>query len=122
MPSDRDWVPVEPDLETILAKYSRPMNDLAAGRIPAVLLRQAFNPEHCAELVKRFYERGLLYDPRSPGSDESVRRVDIGTSLGTHGRNPAVFFHLDTAVLPPKRRHGIQAAKMCSNAGPRVYH
>ena len=92
MPSTPEWIPVEPNLETILAQHPRPLKDLAEGRIPAVLMRRAFHPEHCTALVRRFYERGLLYDPRTPGGDKPARRVDIGTSLGSHGRNPEGFF------------------------------
>ena len=33
--------------------------------------------------MRRFAERGLLYDPRKAG-DGTPHRVDIGTSLGCH--------------------------------------
>ena len=42
MPSDQEWMPVEPDLETILTRHPRPLDDLASGCIPAVIMRQAF--------------------------------------------------------------------------------
>lgn len=92
MPSDRPWNPVEPDLDTILSCYPLPLIDLAEGRIPAVILRGAFNPDHCVALVKRFYQLGLLYDPRSEKGDKPTPRVDIGTSLGNRAADPEAFF------------------------------
>jgi len=91
MPSGQEWMPVEPDLETILARHPRPLDDLASGCISAVIIRQAFKPNHCAALIKRFYQQGLLCDPRRPGIAK-VPRVDIGTSLGKRRRDPEKFF------------------------------
>ena len=91
MPSDQEWMPIEPDIETILARHPHPLDDLASGCIPAVIMRQAFKPDHCAGLIERFYQRDLLYDPRQPSTDR-VPRVDIGTSLGRYGRDPEKFF------------------------------
>lgn len=101
MSSDQTWTPVEPDLEAILSRHSRPLNDLSEGRIPAVILQRAFKPDHCAALVKRFYQLGLLYDPRSKDSDKSTPRLDIGTSLGNREANPEAFF-----------QHAIQTHKL----------
>ncbi len=76
------WTPVEGTPDEILRRYPRPLEALVAGEIPAIVLRRAYNPDHCAALMKRFYERGLLYDPRTT-EDGEPRRVDIGTSLGS---------------------------------------
>lgn len=92
MPSDQEWRPLGPDLKTIMEKSSRPLNELADGRIPAVIMRRAFQPDHCAGLVNRFYERDLLYDPRASDGDTAVPRVDIGTSLGRYSKEPDQFF------------------------------
>tara|TARA_B100000686_G_scaffold352532_1_gene454814 strand:- start:1626 stop:2450 length:825 start_codon:yes stop_codon:yes gene_type:complete len=84
------WAPVEGDSAEILAKYNQPLSSLAKGDVPAFVMRQAFNSDDCAGLVQRFYERGLIYDPRKTG--ESVSRIDIGTSLGRHRNDLPKFF------------------------------
>ena len=91
MESGQQWAPLVSDFETIRAHYPNPIDELASGRIPALIIRQAFKPNHCSGLIKRFYERGLLYDPRQLDSDK-IPRVDIGTSLGTHGKDREHFF------------------------------
>lgn len=80
MTTDVAWAPVEADLEYILTGYRRPLEELTSGRVPAFVMRRAYDPEHAAALVRRFYERGLLFDPRQR---EGVGRVDIGTSMGS---------------------------------------
>ena len=65
------WTPVEDDLTDIPKKYPQPLMALAAGEMPAILLRQAYNPNHCARLIQRFYERGLMYDPHKNRRRES---------------------------------------------------
>jgi hypothetical protein len=67
------------------------LDALASGQTPAVILRGIYPSGHCAALVERFYAKSLLYDPRKAG-DGAARRVDIGTSLGTHSADPAKFF------------------------------
>ena len=85
------WSPVEGTVDEILAQVPRPFDAMMASEIPAVIVRRAFPSDHCAALIERFYERGLLYDPRKVG-DGSPRRVDIGTSLGHHGNDPDAFY------------------------------
>ena len=85
------WTPIAGDLTDILKKCPQPLMALAAGETPAILLRQAYNPNHCAELIQRFYERGLMYDPHKVG-DGSPHRVDIGTSLGRYNADRDKFF------------------------------
>ncbi len=87
MTTDLAWAPVEASLEDILATYPRPLEELTAGNVPAFIMRRAYNPDHAAALVKHFYDRGLIYDPRPTGKG----RVDIGTSIGSHGGNPEFF-------------------------------
>ena len=86
------WLPVETDIKSVLEQYAFPLKALADGTVPALIFRKAFNPAHCAGLIDRFYERGLLYDPRQNGVSNTTR-VDIGTSLGRHSRSdPEIFF------------------------------
>ncbi|MYD64371.1 MAG: hypothetical protein F4W91_25335, partial [Gemmatimonadetes bacterium] len=68
------WSPVEGTVDEILAQVPRPFDAMMASDIPAVIVRRTFPSDHCAALIERFYERGLLYDPRKVG-DGSPRRV-----------------------------------------------
>ena len=82
MTKNQAWPPVEGDLTDILKKYPQPLMALAAGEMPAILLRQAYNSNHCTELIQRFYERGLMYDPHKTGDRESSpcgHRHQLGT-------------------------------------------
>ena len=85
------WAPVEAKTEEILARYPRPLEALAGGEVPAFVLRGSYPSEHCCALMERFVERGLLYDPHATG-DGPARRVDIGTSFGSHHRDREAFF------------------------------
>jgi hypothetical protein len=60
------WTPLEPDLETILRRFPRPLDALASAEVPALVLRGAYPPAQCGRLVARLNERGLLYDPAGP--------------------------------------------------------
>ena len=89
------WTPVEASIEQTLAQYPEPLMALARGEVPAFVLRQHYNPAHCRALMRRFYERSLLYDPHEVG-DGQARRVDIGTSFGHH-RSDREKFHAHSA-------------------------
>lgn len=92
MPSDPTWTPVEPDLETAFARHPDPLCALSEARIPAIILRQAYDPAHCAGLIRRFIDRGLMRDPEDPAlASETRRRIDIGTSLGNLGNDQEAF-------------------------------
>ncbi|MCH2665759.1 hypothetical protein MK139_15630 [bacterium] len=91
MPVTIDWVPIEGTIDEILARDPDPFTSMRAAEIPCVIIRRAFPANHCADLVKRFYERGLLYDPRDRGAC-TPHRVDIGTSLGMHADDPDEFY------------------------------
>lgn len=86
-PQTSAWPAAEPDLATVLAQYPRPFETLAAGAVPAVILRQAFDPEACRRIVARFYERQLIQPTASPTSFDYV-----GTSLGMWAAKPEEFF------------------------------
>ena len=116
-----NWKISEPDLATIFAQHPKPLDALAAGDVPALVIRQAFSLSSCQRLIERLITRELLYDPRQPipekfieaaipegyfregRSNEDVaaweartatgrRRIDIGTSLGYCGSDPDDFF------------------------------
>lgn len=114
------WVPAEPDLESILSSHEHPLEDLAEGRVPALVIRSAWDPSLCQQLVQLLVEEELLYDPRRPipakfqeqiipegyyregrkemaawkgASEKQGRaRIDIGTSLGYRGSDKEDFF------------------------------
>ncbi|MEZ6060979.1 MAG: hypothetical protein R3C19_11505 [Planctomycetaceae bacterium] len=119
--TDDNWTILEPDIESILSANPEPLESLAAGDVPAVVIRSAFAADSCRELVGRLVDRGLLYDPAQPVPDQFVRaaipegyfregrsqaaaaawdagaatdrrRIDIGTSLGYRGSDPEEFF------------------------------
>jgi hypothetical protein len=115
-----DWKLVEPDLDSILREHPRPLDELAAGTIPAVVLRGAYPLAKCRALVQRLIDEELLYDPRKPVPDKFLEsaipegyyregkksepafaweekkaagktRIDIGTSLGYRGSDKEAF-------------------------------
>ena len=120
-----NWSVSEPDLESIFSDHTSPLDALAAGDVPALVLRQAFPPAACERLVERLIATQLLYDPHQPiperfsevaipegyfregrqgGADKVWQnatasgrsRIDIGSSLGYRGSNPDDFFaHAD---------------------------
>ena len=85
------WLPAEPELATVLTHYPNPIQALANAEIPAVVLRQAYDPGECAGLVKRFVQWGLMRDPNDSNSADKRTRIDIGTSLGNRGHDPDAF-------------------------------
>lgn len=119
--ADSSWKPVEGDLEEVLASCAEPLDALARGEIPAIILRAAYPVPACRQLVARLIERELLFDPARPvpekfrresipegyyreGLSDEVKkawrasggeariRIDIGASLGYRGSDPDAFF------------------------------
>jgi hypothetical protein len=115
------WELAEPDLQTALQAHERPLDALAAGAIPAIVLRGAYPPALCQRLYEKLIAEGLLYDPALPVPEHLLevsvpegyyregrqgvergawqqrlatgkRRIDIGTSLGYRGSDPEAFF------------------------------
>jgi hypothetical protein len=115
------WEIVEPDLEAIFAKCPRPLDALASGNIPAVVLRQVYTGQRCGALIQRLIDEELLYDPRRSIPDKfreqaipegyyregrnsqpnyaweattatGRTRIDVGTSLGYRGSDKEAFF------------------------------
>lgn len=85
------WLPAEPELATVLNHYPNPIQARANAEIPAVVLRQAYDPGECAGLVKRFIQWGLMRDPNDSNSADKRTRIDIGTSLGNRGHDQNAF-------------------------------
>lgn len=119
--TNNTWTSSEPDLATILSQHEHPLEALAAGDVPALIIRQAFPQPDCQQLIDRLIAKELLYDPHQPvpkkfiqaaipeghfregrnkeasrawdtGTATGRRRIDIGTSLGYRGSDPDAFF------------------------------
>jgi len=89
MTVSQNWQPFEGNVQQIRQRFPSPLMALVQGKVPALVLRGAYNPDHCRSLIDRFYQRGLLYDPRQT---DHLHRVDIGTSFGTHRADRQKFF------------------------------
>lgn len=92
MPAGDSWLPVDSDPETVSTRYGNPLRALAAAEFPAILLRQAYSPDHCAGLIRRFIDKDLMRDPADAASGDTRTRIDIGTSLGNRGADQRGFF------------------------------
>ena len=84
------WTPAGPDLQSVFAQYPDPLRALAATEMPAIILRQAFDPAQCQGLIDRFINWNLIRDPKANSADQR-NRIDIGTSLGNRGHDQADF-------------------------------
>ncbi len=69
------WNIAQPDLETVLGLYERPLDALAGGEVPAIVLRRVFSAEACSGLVDRLISAGHLYDPRKPVPEKFAREA-----------------------------------------------
>lgn len=116
-----EWKLAEPDVQSIRQRFEQPLEALAHGEVPALVLRQAYSPIACQRLVNRLFAERLLYDPSAPAPEEYVaqsipegyfregrggqdaeqwraktvggrHRIDIGTSLGYRGSDQDAFF------------------------------
>ena len=90
-PPHTTWTPAGPDLPGVFAQHADPLRALAETEIPAIVLRQVFNPAHCQGLIQRFINWGLIRDPNDTNSTDKRNRIDIGTSLGNRGADQAGF-------------------------------
>jgi len=120
MTKNSPWKVLDPDLETALEAYEFPLEALASGTIPAIVLRSAIAEEACQTLVRRLIDDELLFDPGKPmperfrnlaipegyyregrnsvpkqawqSQEETGRiRIDIGSSLGYRGSDKEAF-------------------------------
>jgi hypothetical protein len=86
------WTPAGPDIESVLERYADPLRALSEARMPAILLRRAYDPAQCDGLLRRFVERGLMPAPDDAAvAAQSGLRIDIGTSLGNRGNDREAF-------------------------------
>jgi hypothetical protein len=93
MTAPHAWTPAEGSLQEILKEYPKPLNALVSGEVPAIVLRQAFNPDHCVGLIERLYERGLVYDPRPIEDNEASNRpVYVGPAFVRYSPDPDKLF------------------------------
>ena len=82
------WPIAESTIPAVLANDPRPLESLAAGEIPAIVLRGHVPASDCSELVGRCIEQQLLYDPDNPESRE-LDAVSIPEGHFTEGTNTA---------------------------------
>lgn len=89
-----NWQPFAATVDQILQQYPQPLKALADRQTPALVLRNAYNPDHCAGLMQRFSERGY-FNRDSVGVESQLSGgpyLDLGTSLGRVGADPEAFF------------------------------
>ena len=126
------WVATEPDVRTVLAAHPDPLASLARGDVPAIVLRGAYPAEHCAALIERFVERGLMDTSLLEADSVQPRRVDIGTSLSNRAADKEAFLahaqetralftslfagHPDPVKLVYERLQQLAAAKRVTTA------
>ena len=91
METQTQWNPVGPDVQSVLAQVSDPLSALARAEVPAIVLRQAYDPSQCQALMRRFMQWGLIRDPLDKSSADKRARIDIGTSLGNRGHDKEGF-------------------------------
>jgi hypothetical protein len=116
-----EWKIIEPNVAAALTQCEFPLDELAAGTIPAIVLRNAYAATSCQKLVERLVDEELLYDPHRPIPAKFVAssipegyyreginsvpksawqvkketghtRIDIGSSLGYRGSDKEAFF------------------------------
>jgi hypothetical protein len=88
-----NWPPIDAhSAADARAVEADPLRALSEAIIPAIILRGAFPAAACGPLIQRFIDRDLMRDPAKPAPEAAPRRIDIGTSLGNRGGDPADFF------------------------------
>ena len=91
MNAQNNWLPAEPDLETVCRTYNDPIHALSQAEMPAIILRNAYSPTQCQGLIERFTNMGLMRDEADINSADKRTRIDIGTSLGNRGSDKEKF-------------------------------
>jgi hypothetical protein len=92
MTAREPWIPAGPSIEAALARFADPLQALSEARMPAILLRRAYDPAQCAGLIRRFIERGLMPDAgQHARMRDPTSRVDIGSSLNNRGADQEAF-------------------------------
>ena len=87
MAFSENWSVLEPDIETVFAHETNPLQALADARIAGIALRGVYNPDQCSGLMQRFVERDMMRGPERPTPEENLpSRIDIGSSLVNRAR------------------------------------
>lgn len=90
MTATQSWTPAEPNLQAVRHAFPDPLRALAHAEMPAIVLRQIYDPAQCPRLLQRFTDWGLMRDPKATTADQR-NRIDIGTSLGNRGHDQERF-------------------------------
>lgn len=93
MSTPTTWNPTEPNLAAAFARSADPLRALANAEIPAIVLRDVYDPDQCSALIRRFIGWGLMRDPKDVNSADKRTRIDIGTSLGNRGHDQEDFLN-----------------------------
>ena len=107
--TDTSWDFLEPDVESILQQCALPLEELARGTTPAIVLRQAFSPAACQQLIDRLIVEELLFDPAKPVPTK-FREQAIPEGYYREGRNsePTSAWQAKTesgrSICPPPAR------------------
>ena len=91
MQATKTWEAAGPNIESVLATHADPLLALSKAEIPAIMLRNAYDPAQCSALMQRFLDWGLMRDPLDKKSEDHRARIDIGTSLGNRGHAQEAF-------------------------------
>lgn len=87
----REWTAAAPDLDEVLAAYIDPLLSLSKADIPAIILREAYDPAQCGQLLQRFMDWGLIRSTADTNSADKRTRIDIGSSLNNLGDDKEHF-------------------------------
>ena len=93
---DKEWNPVILDPESVTTDCGNAIHRLAAGDVPAIIVRRAYPEDACQKLLGRLFERQLFEGfeefGRSNMESSKIERFDLGTSLGNLFSQPQTFF------------------------------
>lgn len=78
-------------MRSVLSAYPVPLSALARVEVPAIILRDAYSPGHCATLINRFVEHGLMDSRLLDPDSVQPRRIDIGSSLSNQSADKEAF-------------------------------
>ena len=121
MSSTTPWEIARPSVDRVLGQFELPLESLANGEIPAIVLKGVYDESCCQGLTCKLVNEGLLFDPNQPvpetfqqqaipegyyregqnsmpkaawtseGPKVGRTRIDIGTSLGYRGSDKETF-------------------------------
>lgn len=101
--SAESWPILDPDVNAILQSEPRPLEALASGRVAAIVVRRALDPNHCQELIARLIDRELLFDPqRGPSrqlAQEAIPEGHYSTDAVADGLPPTPQDFFNTQLI-----------------------